>query len=224
MIALIPLLRRAVPYLWVGVAVAVLHLGWVGFVRYDGNARAERAARVRRGVLAPPVEDENGFGLRITQFYASAGEIIRGDRVIVCYGVREARSVRLDPPVEALTPASNRCFWVRPGRTTTYRLVAEGEDGTAVTASFTVKVSPPPPRILFVSLSESEVRRGRAITICYGVENAVSARLEPVFPALIVSPRFCLRTVAARTTKYTLIAEGADGRTDREPFTIRVLE
>ena len=216
--------RRAVPYLWVAVAAAVLHLAWVAAVRHHDNARAERAAQARHSRPAPSVEEDHGSGVRITQFYASAGEIIRGERVIVCYGVREARAVRMEPPVEALTPALNRCFWVEPRRTTTYRLVAEGEAGTVASESFTVKVSPPPARILFVALSEDNVPRGRPVTICYGVENTVAARLEPIFPTLVISRRFCLRTLPVRTLKYTLVAEGADGRSDREPFTIRVFD
>jgi hypothetical protein len=53
---------------------------------------------------------------------------------VVGYGAdrRSRVSVRLEPPVEKLTPKLNRCFWIQPSRTTTYKLVAEGADGTEV--------------------------------------------------------------------------------------------
>ena len=36
----------------------------------------------------------------IVQFYARSAEIIDGERDVICYGVRNAKAVRLEPPVE----------------------------------------------------------------------------------------------------------------------------
>jgi hypothetical protein len=52
--------------------------------------------------------------------------------------VENARAVRLDPPVEALQPGFNRCFYLTPARTTTYRLIAEGFDSASAAALVTV--------------------------------------------------------------------------------------
>ena len=80
--------------------------------------------------------------MRIVQFYARSAEIIDGERDVICYGVRNAKALRFEPPVETLTPALVRCFWVEPRQDTTYRLVAEGFDGSQDEASFEVKVRP----------------------------------------------------------------------------------
>jgi hypothetical protein len=216
------MLRTLVRYTWVAVGLVILHLAWVGAMRYYNNQEAERAAKARRmRFYRAPAEDARP-GVRIVQFYAGTGEVEKGDAVLVCYGVRNATSVRIEPAVEELRPSPNRCFRVEPERTTTYRLVARGEDGSETTESFTVKVKPARPRILFVEVSHGEVRRGEPFTMCYGIVNAVAARLEPVLPKLAVGPQVCIRTFPPATLNYKLVASAADGRTDSERFTVKV--
>jgi hypothetical protein len=191
-------------------------------MRYYNNQEAERAAKARRmHFYRAPAEDTRP-GVRIVQFYGSTGQVEKGDSVLVCYGVRNASAVRIEPAVEQLSPSLNRCIRVEPERTTTYRLIARGEDGSEAAESFTVTVKPAKPRILFVAVSHGEVRRGEPFTMCYGVVNAIAARLEPIFPKLAVGPQFCLRTFPVATTNYKLVASAADGRTDSERFTVKV--
>lgn len=160
-------------------------------------------------------------GLKITQFYASSGELIKGERAIACYGVENASMVRIEPAVEKLSPSLARCFWTAPDHDTTYTLHATGEGGDA-TASFTVKVSPPPPFIHMMALSGREVKRGETFTLCYGMQDAKSARLEPVGLSLPPLERSCIKLSASTTTNYTIVATGEGGRTDRARFTIKV--
>lgn len=180
--------------------------------------RMMRAARTGQPHQAA---ESRGTAVRILQFYANTGELVAGDPAIVCYGVDQAREVRIDPPVDQLKPAQNRCFEVRPRRTTTYTLAADGFDGTRMTASFTIRVKPPPPSILFVALSDQFVKRGNPFTLCYGVRNASRTRLEPVGWTLPSIEKHCIRWFPVRTLNYTLTASGAGGR-DRERFTIPV--
>src|SRR5574341_1059903 len=78
--------------------------------------------------------------VRISHFYSSPGAIQRGESVTICYGGENARSVRVEPPVEQLKPFFNRCFQASPVKNTTYRLIAEGFDGKMVSESLSVKV------------------------------------------------------------------------------------
>ena len=198
------------------ITLVALYLGWTGISRHLANRPA-----------APPKPAPNpatdfGTSLKILQFYANVFEITEGERAILCYGVANARSVRLEPPVENIKPRLNRCFWVEPARTTTYKLQAEGHRGETATEAFTIKVNPAPASILFVDLSSLEVRRGEPLVLCYGTKRATSVRLEPAGLTLPPSDRFCARIYPVRTTAYTLVVSGADGRTDRETFTITV--
>jgi hypothetical protein len=53
-----------------------------------------------------------------------------------------AKTVRLEPPVEEVWPALNRCLQVSPARDTEYRLIAQDATGHAVSESFVLRVLP----------------------------------------------------------------------------------
>jgi hypothetical protein len=164
--------------LWIGMSVAVVRLGWVWMVRHDARLRMESATQHRPAPLYRTPADDGG-GVAITQFYARSGETTAGDQNLICYGVRNAARVRIDPPVEDLAPAMNRCFFVDPQQDTTYTLVAEGADGSQAEESFRVHVKPAPAAILMFATSERRVPIGEAVTVCYGVAHATAVRLEP---------------------------------------------
>jgi hypothetical protein len=209
--------RHVLLYTWAAtIGFAVLYLGWVGISRYLAN----RPVTPPKPVANPATDF--GTSLKILQFYANTFEITEGERAILCYGVANARSVRLQPPVEEIRPSVNRCFWVQPERTTTYKLLAEGPLGETASETFTIKVKSAPASILFVDLSSGEIRRGEPLVLCYGTRRATSVRLEPTNMVLPPSEKYCVRLYPVRTTAYTLVVAGADGRTDREKFTIKV--
>jgi hypothetical protein len=115
---------------------------------YDGGVLLYRHAQDRdyerrEGGVPAPVPDvvaNQGGVVRILQFYAVAGELQKGATTNVCYGVQNAREVRLTPPVEQVDVALSRCFAIAPANTTTYKLTAIGKDGRQVAAEFTVEV------------------------------------------------------------------------------------
>ncbi len=123
-----------------GLLIALAYLAWVGLTRYNADRQFQREAAesetARYKKLVPA-----GTELKITQFYASKQEAARGESILVCYGVENARSVRIEPAIERqLLPLPVKCFPFAPQRTTTLRLVAEGEKGGEATASITVRV------------------------------------------------------------------------------------
>jgi hypothetical protein len=215
-------IRKVLPFLGVAMAVALVHLAWVMASREAANRRMEAAAAARQARSARGLPPSPGDALRIPWFYANRGDITEGEHAVVCYGVENARRVRLEPAVERLTPAYNRCFAVEPESTTRYTLVAADAAGREVSASFTIRVNPAPPSILFVSISDREIRRGHPFTLCYGVRHATSVRLDPLNMTLTPVEKSCRRWFPLQTTQFTLVASDDAGRADREKFTLTV--
>ncbi len=168
-------------------------------------------------------DSSNGDGeLKINQFYAGTARIYRGERVNLCYGVANARSVRIEPAVDGVGPAVNRCVAAEPAESTTYTLWAGGRDGKELSRTLRVEVDPAPPRFLMLATSGKEIQRGEYLAVCYGVEHAASVRLEPVGMSLPPSKQFCAQFLPQATYQYTLTATSPEGQTVREKFTVKV--
>lgn len=203
--------------------IAVANLGWTLLQRHGRDLRMERGiqARRQRGEDAGPAGSPTR--VKITQFYATSGEITDDEHNTICYGVENARAVRLEPPVENLTPALTRCLWVEPRRDTTYTLIAEGLDGSVDSASFPVHVKPAPPSIRFMAVSTKEIVPGDAVTVCYGVNHATSVRLQPLDWVLAPAAQNCVRFYPPASMKFTLVASGAGGTKDTDHFEVKVV-
>jgi hypothetical protein len=201
-------------------AIAFANLAWVWLARHDSNLRLERRLDARRHTAL--LNSSSASRVKITQFYATSAEITDNDHATICYGVEDARSVRLEPAVATLSPALTRCFWVEPRQDTTYRLTAEGDAGDADQSSFRLRVKPAPPSILFLALSHGDIVKGDAVTMCYGVDHASTVRLEPIGWPLFATRKNCVRFYPPGTMRYTLVAAGASGSADRESFRVRV--
>jgi hypothetical protein len=132
-------MKRVLRYGAAGFLIALAYLGWIALTRYNANQEFEREAaqsETARYKKLVPASTE----LKITQFYTSKQEAARGESILVCYGVENARSVRIEPPIEEhLPPLPGKCFPFSPHRTTTLKLVAEGQTGGEATASITVR-------------------------------------------------------------------------------------
>ncbi len=204
--------------LWFSLGAAVAYLTWVGVGRFVNVGKDPQKKRPA-GISSYPGAE--GTAVKVLNFYSSSGEVTKGDQAVICYGVANARAVRLEPAVAELEPALNRCFSVAPERTTTFKLIAEGRNGANASAEFAIKVNPAPPRILFVTISSRELKRGEKFLMCYGVENATDVHITPG-TKLQPSEKMCVMWFPVLTTKYTLTAASADGRTDKETFTVKV--
>jgi len=175
----------------------------------------------------------NAGPVKITHFYAGAAEITENETVGFCYGVENARSVRLEPPVEQLKPGYNRCFHLTPTKTTEYKLTAEGFDGSTATASVTVKVKPLPrpaasaPNTIqglftLIFASAPEVSRGEAVTLCYGAPTAIRITMDPPLENLKPASRFCFQVRPETTTTYRFTATAPDNHIDTAELTVKV--
>jgi hypothetical protein len=127
---------------WALVAiVALLYVGWFFLSRRQENRDAvQRAADQKRAADQRSVEFLGGDRFDILSFYASPGIIRRGDSAKLCYGVSNAKSVRLDPPAGEVWPSYSRCLNVSPQKTTSYTLTAQDSAGNSKTSTLRLEV------------------------------------------------------------------------------------
>jgi len=85
-------------------------------------------------------ETHHDWEVKVVGFYATPDVMRQGEKADLCYGVDNAKSVRLDPPVERVWPSVGRCFEVTPLRDTRYTLIPEDADGHTAVQSLTVRV------------------------------------------------------------------------------------
>jgi len=85
--------------------------------------------------------------VRILRFYASVGVLMTGEKAQLCYGVANAKSVHISPPLAGVYPSASRCLEVGPEHTTHYTILAEGYDGRVAMQSLTLPVEKMPLRL-----------------------------------------------------------------------------
>ena len=98
--------------------------------------------------------------VRILRFYASVGVVLNGQPAELCYGVENAKSVRISPPIPGVYPSTRRCLQVVPKHTTHYTILAEGYDGKVAVQSLTLPVQSGPP-VTAPSVHRAEVPETR---------------------------------------------------------------
>ena len=209
--------------IWIALGIGIANLGWVWFERHNGDLQVARTLEARRHRGSGAGHDDSGTAVRITQFYAMSGEMTDAGRNTICYGVANAKAVRIEPPIENVWPSLTRCFWAEPRQDTTYKLIAEGFDGSHASESFRVHVKPAPPSIVFMAVSKKEIQKGDAVTVCYGVAHAKTVRLDPIGWALAPIAKNCVRFYPPASMKFTLVASGAEGLMDTDKFSVKVI-
>ncbi len=180
--------------------------------------------RQRPAPAGPPIDTCKSppAAARITQFYATAPELARGEQELLCYGVENASTVRLAPPPQELSAALARCVEVNPTQTTRYTLTAEGAGGPPATGELTVTVGPPHVKIIDVTVSALSVAPGDLVSLCYRVENAASVEIDPIHFRGASKPNGCAMDYPRKTTTYLLTATGVEGSRDQEHVTVTV--
>ena len=137
--------RKYFLYSWLVFAAVLCYLGWVFYSRWRENQEIDRKVKAQQDVKNNAEERRvfemlGGNRFEILNFYASPRSIRRGDSAQLCYGVSNAKSVRLDPPEGRVWPAVSRCFDVAPKKETTYTLTAIDASGNVLTQKVTLKI------------------------------------------------------------------------------------
>ena len=169
---------------------------------------------------APPEKPKHA---KIITFYGADSEVVKGQPITLCYGVEDAKSVRLDPPDEKLGISRNRCFAVSPKQNTSYALIAKGEDGMEAKQSFLVRVIPKAEQaILIRSFDVLTAKLPTPPSICYQTAAGVQQlKLDP--PMVRVAPSQstkCVPVLIKTTTTFVLTAIDGQGRQDKMQVTV----
>jgi hypothetical protein len=165
---------------------------------------------------------------KILSFYARDLTVIEGDKTLLCYGVSNAKSVRIDPPVDGVSPSLTRCVEIRPKAETRYTLTAVGADGQAVSQSVTVHIGSDAavlPKITSFKIDgTSKDYSGKTIyTLSFADQNAEEVSINPpVFPTLHGAPSGQFSVKPDKTTTYTLSVKGKNGHVARKELTVEV--
>lgn len=201
--------------LTIALVIVGLRLGWVYFER---SQPAPPKARVLPGVPA----ELNTTELKILNFYVPAAAAVRGEETLLCYGVLNAVSVKLSPPLTELSPSLARCAYITLHKETELTLTATSKDGLEASRSFVLGTTEPRPEFLFVDTSGLEAKVGQPHTICYGVKNASSVKFLPLGQSLPPLAKTCMRWVPVRQMSYKLVAESPGGR-DVVPLPLKII-
>ena len=133
--------RKPAPFVIVVIAVSVLFLGWVLSTRGSAGTQTEtlRTAAAQRN--AQTVAYYGNGQLKVLNFYANPPEVRRGSRSLVCYGVSNASSVRIEPSVGETWPSTGRCMEVTAANDTEYKLTAQDTAGHEETRTLNLHVT-----------------------------------------------------------------------------------
>jgi len=133
------LYSRAVLAVVALVVCGILFSRWLENRKFEERAREERTEKQREQDRIT-LEQLGGKELAIQNFYASPGTIRRGETVQLCYGVANAKTVKLEPQSNPVWPSYSRCVDVSPAKSTIYTLTIADAAGNRKTQTLEVKV------------------------------------------------------------------------------------
>ena len=140
-----PFFKNPLLYTSTLVVIAALYAGGVLFFRWESNREtdrnaAEKVTQEQAANAKRAYESLGGSEFTILNFYVAPNSIRAGQQTQVCYGVSNAKEVRLDPPIAPVWPSSARCVYASPKKETIYTLTAVDAQGNTKTATATVQV------------------------------------------------------------------------------------
>jgi hypothetical protein len=178
--------------------------------------------QAQQKATAPPADP-----VKIVAFYPRDAVMIEGGKTLLCYGVSNAKSVRIDPPVDGVSPALSRCVEVRPKGETTYTLTAEGDDGKTVSQSTTIHIgadtsSLPQISSFKIDGAQKDYAGKTVYSLSFSASNADEISINPaVFPTLHGAPAGQFSVKPDATTTYILTAK-KNGHVTQKKLTVEV--
>lgn len=168
--------------------------------------------------------------VKILNFYPRDPVVTEGGETVLCYGVSNAKSVRIEPAVAGVWPALSRCVEVHPKAATRYTLTAVGDDGRIATQAVNVEVGADTSALPKISSFQVESARkdyaGKTVfTLGFSAQNAVEISIDPpVFPPLHGAPSGQFGVSPDKTTTYTLTVKGKSGHVVHQKLVVQVPE
>jgi hypothetical protein len=138
-------LKNPFLYSWAALAIVALVVVSILFSRWQENRNIETRAKQERTQKQLEqdriaLEQFGGKELAIQSFYASPGTIRRGETVQLCYGVANAKTVKLEPQSNPVWPSYSRCVDATPTKSITYTLTIADAAGNTKSQTVDVKV------------------------------------------------------------------------------------
>jgi len=131
--------RLVLPFLSIAVLLVLGYDAWVFYSRRQ-NAEAVEQKRGEKETADAERTLETIGHLKILNFYAAPPVIGAGKSTRLCYSVVDAKSVRVEPPVEGVYPALSHCVEVSPKKSTEYTLFAQDDAGHSVSQKIVISV------------------------------------------------------------------------------------
>jgi len=152
--------------------------------------------------------------------------VLEGSKVEVCYVVRNATEVRIEPYLGPITSLEQGCFTHVPQDKTTYTLTAAGYNGHQVQRSFSITAMPSP-KIITFKANRYKIQLGESVELYYEVVNAFPVTIRSSSKELDkdVDPDKGVKRVLYKpkeTTTYTLIAGGIGNSQASATLTVEV--
>jgi hypothetical protein len=139
------ILKNPLLYSSIVTAAAALIVGWIFYSRSLENRQIEQRTIQQKAQKQlesdrAALQQFGGKELAIQNFYAAPGVIERGEKTQLCYGVANAKTVKLEPQSNPVWPSYSRCVDVSPTKDTTYTLTVEDAAGNIKSQTVEVKV------------------------------------------------------------------------------------
>jgi len=136
------LIRKLLPFTTVGVVLAAIYVGYIFYSRWSENREAQEKAHQQEFSQVKKTVDAYGGGkVTVLNFSINPAAVHRGEKVSICYGVSNAKTVTIDPkPDGDVWPSLSRCVDATPARDTTYTITATDENGQTEKQSLAIKV------------------------------------------------------------------------------------
>jgi len=135
-------LAAVLPYTTVALVIAALYVAWTFYSRHEANVKAQQELAAQKAEHQQR-EAQTIFGsggLSFRTWSADKAVVGPGEVAHICYGIVDAKTVKIDPPVEQLKPSYLHCFEVRPQKTTTYTITAADAAGHTASQQLTIQV------------------------------------------------------------------------------------
>ena len=132
-------------YSWAALVIVAIAVVWTLFSRWQENRSIENRSKEEKSQKQQEqdraaLDQFGGKELAIQSFYATPGAIRRGETVQLCYGVANAKTVKLEPQSNPVWPSYSRCVDVTPTKSTIYTLTIADASGNTRTQTLEVKV------------------------------------------------------------------------------------
>lgn len=129
----------------IALGVAALAVAWILLSRWQENRRIDRNSAQEKTQKQlendrAALEQFGGKELAIQSFYATPGVVHRGESTQLCYGVANAKTVKLEPQPNPVWPSYSRCVDVSPKKDTVYTLTVTDAEGNTKSQTVEVKV------------------------------------------------------------------------------------